>query len=99
MKARVPRVGSLVLVQWDDAYGTVLDDTRAPGGRFVREAELHGPDWPDVCPLETVGWIAKRTSKSLYVAQERGPRRPVFAGWRGLMRIPLRMILSIVRIA
>ena len=97
---RFPRVGSLVLVRWDDAYGDDSGFPREPGEKWITRAAVKGPTWPDGCPCETVGWVVRRTSKSLYVAQERMARSHAsIGGFRGLTRIPIRMIDSVVRIA
>jgi len=82
---KIPRKGSLVLVRWDDAVN-----------HGPRPVAVHNA--PDTCILETVGWITRRTRRSLFVAPERGPD---FGDgrFRWTMRLPLGMIREIVRIA
>jgi hypothetical protein len=76
------RVGSLVLVEWDDAWG--------PAPQLTDD---------EVLQTETVGWVARKTGRSLYVANERFPGRKGEQRWRGITRIPMGMVTRIVRIA
>jgi len=78
-----PRVGSLVLVEWDDAWQTV-------GAHDEHD---------EVLPTETVGWLIRRTRRSVYIAGERFPDRSPVERWRGVTRVPIGMVTRIVKIA
>jgi hypothetical protein len=84
--ARLPRVGALVLVRWEDADG-VLE--RSAGDRDSPTPEADA---------ETVGWLCKRTRRKLHVACERFPRG-CRDRYRGVTRIPIGWVREVVRIA
>lgn len=79
-RRRWPRVGSLVLVVWDDATFAQRDEGE------------------DEYLVETVGWLFQRTRRSIRVAGERLPDG-VEERWRGVTRIPVGMVRSVIRIA
>jgi len=80
-RRRWPRVGSIVFVEWDDAWQSAND----------HESER--------LPTETVGWLIKRTRRSIYVAAERFPDQTPITRWRGVTRIPIGMVDRVVTMA
>lgn len=48
--------------------------------------------------VETVGWLIRRTSRSIRIAGERLPGGSS-ERWRGVTRIPIGMVRDVVRIA
>jgi hypothetical protein len=82
MRGRLPAVGSIVLVTWDDASETPRaadDDSQPP------------------CIMRTIGWLKRKTRRELEVAAELGPSEMV-ERWRGVTRIPRGMVLDVTRI-
>jgi hypothetical protein len=85
-RRRWPRVGSLVLVRWEDADG--------PDAREAGEHDIPAPE----ADAETVGWLCKRTTRKLWIACERFPTG-CRDRYRGVTRIPIGWIRGVVKIA